>query len=83
MYKYELANRLILHLNFLYMQFFLYFKRTKNFHNYNCKQKYQKINMTAVRRILKELQDINKAPTEGVSCGPLNADDPFKWQATI
>lgn len=39
--------------------------------------------MTAVRRILKELQDINKSPTEGVTCGPLDANDPFKWQATI
>lgn len=39
--------------------------------------------MAAVRRILKELQDINKSPTEGIICGPLDQNDPFKWQATI
>lgn len=39
--------------------------------------------MTAVRRILKELQDINKSPTEGLTCGPISPDDPYKWTAVI
>ena len=37
----------------------------------------------ATRRILRELQEIQKSPTEGVVCGPVDANDPFKWEATI
>ena len=39
--------------------------------------------MTAARRILKELQDLSKEPTPEITAGPINSNDPFKWQATI
>lgn len=39
--------------------------------------------MTAARRILKELQDLAKEPTPDITAGPINANDPFKWQASI
>ena len=38
---------------------------------------------TAQRRILKELQDISKDPSPEITAGPVNPNDPFKWQATM
>ena len=39
--------------------------------------------MTALRRIQKELQDLGKDPTPDITAGPVNTNDPYKWQATI
>ena len=37
----------------------------------------------ALRRLKKELIDINKHPLPNCSAGPVNDDDPYHWQATL
>ena len=39
--------------------------------------------MGAVKRILKELNDFNKAPPPRISASPINNDNLFFWKATI
>jgi ubiquitin-conjugating enzyme E2 D/E len=39
--------------------------------------------MAAVKRIQRELRDMNKEPIPGISAGPKNESDYFEWTATI
>ena len=39
--------------------------------------------MSAVKRILKELSDLEKDSCETISAGPINDNDTYRWQATI
>ena len=39
--------------------------------------------MSAVKRILKELAELEKDPCESISAGPINDNDSYRWQATI
>ena len=39
--------------------------------------------MTAVRRLSKELQDIEKEQIPGIECSPLKKDDMYTWIAKM
>ncbi len=39
--------------------------------------------MSALKRIIQELNDLNKDPLPGIGAGPINDSDFFHWQAFI
>ena len=39
--------------------------------------------MSAIKRVMKELNDLGRDPPQGCAAGPTKESEPMKWQATL